>query len=321
MLQRYRMQIAGEFRDAGDVDLIRNPFDGEPIAEVARASASDMDAAIGHAHATFTNGEVLPTHRRAELLEAIALSVRARAAEIATLIARESGKPIRYARGEVARAALTFSLGAGEARRLGGELMPIDQLPGAEGRLCVFERVARGPIAAIAPFNFPLNLVAHKLSPALAVSAPTVLKPALQSPLTAHLLGELMLAAGLPAQQLSVLHAHADVAERLATDPRIAVLSFTGSDAVGWHLKSIAGKKHVLLELGGNAPCVIDEGADLDAVIPRLVESCFANGGQICIRVQRVLVARQLLKDFLERFVAATRAVKCGNPLDEDTVV
>ena len=321
MLQRYRTQIAGELRDTARVQVIKSPYDGDTVAEVGEASASDLELAIERAHQAFESGLRPATYLRAELLERIALVLRERSAELAELITRESGKPLRYSRAEVARAALTFTLGAGESRRLGGEVLPIDQLPGTEGRLCLFERVPRGPIAAISPFNFPINLVAHKLSPALAVGAPTVLKPAQQSPLTAHALGEWLLEQGMPGHLLSVLHMQPDVAEQLVTDERMAVLSFTGSDALGFRLKSIAGKKSVLLELGGNAPCVVDEGVDLDAIVPRIAEACWANAGQVCIKAQRVFVHQRLFADFMERFVKFSERVPCGDPMREDTVV
>ncbi len=321
MLQRYRTQIAGELRDTAHVQTIKSPFDGEVVGEVGDASASDLELAIDHAHRAFTSGKRRATHERAELLERIARTLHERSAQLAELITRESGKPLRYARAEVSRAALTFTLGAGEARRLGGEVLPIDQLPGTEGRLCLYERVPRGPIAAIAPFNFPVNLVAHKLSPALAIGAPTVLKPAQQSPLTAHALGEWLLEQNMPGELLSVLHMAPEVAEKLVTDERMAVLSFTGSDSLGFRLKSIAGKKAVLLELGGNAPCVVDQGVNLDAVVPRIAEACWANAGQVCIKAQRVFVHQSLFADFVERFVSHSAQVQCGDPLREDTVV
>jgi len=321
MLQRYRTQIAGELRNTARFQLIKSPYDGEPVAEVGEANASDLESAIAAAHVAFESGQRPATHERALVLERIARTLQDKSAELAELITRESGKPIRYARAEVARAALTFTLGAGESRRLGGEVLPIDQLPGTEGRLCLFERVPRGPIAAIAPFNFPINLVAHKLSPALAVGAPTVLKPAQQSPLTAHALGQWLLEAGMPRHLLSVLHMPPEVAEKLVTDERMAVLSFTGSDSLGFRLKSIAGKKAVLLELGGNAPCVIDQGVDLDAIVPRVAEGCWANAGQVCIKTQRVFVHESLFADFVERFVKHSERVVCGDPLREETTV
>jgi acyl-CoA reductase-like NAD-dependent aldehyde dehydrogenase len=219
----------------------------------------------------------------------------------------------------VTRAITTFSIAAAETRTFGGETLPIDQQPGQEGRWCIVRRVPRGPIAAISPFNFPLNLVVHKLAPALAVGASVVLKPAAQSPLTAHLLSHVVDAAGTPEGAFNVLHCAPEIGQRLVEDPRLKVLSFTGSDALGWRLK--APKKQVLLELGGNAPCIIDEGVDLDAVLPAIVESAWANTGQVCIKAQRIFVHQRLYAAFLSRFVAATTRLAVGDPRREDTVV
>jgi acyl-CoA reductase-like NAD-dependent aldehyde dehydrogenase len=320
-MRRYLLHVGGTERPGAAFELVRSPYDGTPVAEVAVGNAADMEAAVAAATRGFAQTRRLPTHERARLLEGVSAKVRARKAELAELIARESGKPIRYARGEVERATVTFALGAAVCRELGGEVLPIDQLPGAEGRLCLYRRVPKGPIAALSPFNFPLNLVAHKLSPALAVGAPVVLKPPPQAPLTAHVLAEIVEELGAPPGAFNVVHCPPDVAERMVRDDRLKVLSFTGSDVVGWRLKSIAGKKTVLLELGGNAPCVIDEGVDLGRALPRIVEACWANAGQICIKAQRVLVHRSLYDEFLERLVEATRAIEPGDPLNEDTVV
>ncbi len=313
--------IGGENTGAQTYTAIRSPFDGSQVGEVGLGNEADLERAIAGAAGAFRSWSKSPTHQRALVLERIAIAIDAEQTALAELIARESGKPIRYAKGEVARAASTFRLGAAEARQLGGEVLPSDQLPGAEGRLTLFRRVPRGPIAGIAPFNFPLNLVAHKLAPALAIGAPLVLKPAPQAPLTAHRLAELASEAGAPPHAFDVLHLVPEVAEQLATDPRLPVLSFTGSDQVGWHLEAVARRKHVLLELGGNAPCLIDETADLDALLPRLVDASFANAGQVCIKAQRIFVHRARFEEFEQRFVAATRALAVGDPLDESTVV
>jgi acyl-CoA reductase-like NAD-dependent aldehyde dehydrogenase len=181
--------------------------------------------------------------------------------------------------------------------------------------------VPRGPVAAISPFNFPLNLIAHKLAPAVAVGTSVVLKPPPQCPLTGHVLADIMVEAGLPPEALSVLHCPPDVAQRMVEDERMKVLSFTGSDVVGWRLKALAGKKQVLLELGGNAPCVVDEGVDIESVLAPIVAGAWANAGQVCIKVQRIYVHRTMYPDFLRQFVAATKAVACGDPMDEATVV
>lgn len=321
MIERRNMQIGGESRAGRDSEMVRSPFDGEPVGEVAVASASDMDDAITLAHESVGEMRALPTHQRASILDGVAQRITKREDELAVLMARESGKPIRYCRGEVTRAALTFTLAAGEARRFGGEVLPVDLEARAEGRLCLTTRVPRGPIAAISPFNFPLNLIAHKLAPGIAVGAPVVLKPPPQCPLTGHVLGDILHEAGLPAGGLSVLHCSPATAQRMVEDERMKVLSFTGSDAVGWRLKSLAGKKQVLLELGGNAPCVVDAGVDVDKVMPQVVQGAWANAGQVCIKVQRLFVHDSLYEAFLERFVRETRALACGDPMNEATVV
>lgn len=313
--------IGGKRAGAKTGVAIRNPYDTTVVGEVGLADASQLETSIAGAAAAFKAWSRSATHERAAVLEKLARALEGEQAELARLISLESGKPIRYARAEVARAVSTFGLGAAEARVLGGEVLPSDQLPGAEGRLTLFRRVARGPVAGISPFNFPLNLVAHKLAPALAVGCPLVLKPAPQAPLTAHRLAELATAAGAPPHTFDVLHLLPEVAERMATDPRLPVLSFTGSDSVGWHLRSVALKKHVLLELGGNAPCLIDETVDLEALLPRVVDASFANAGQVCIKAQRLFVVRERFREFLERFVALTRALPIGDPLDDRTVV
>jgi glyceraldehyde-3-phosphate dehydrogenase (NADP+) len=320
-MQRYGIFVGGKRRDGECFDLIRSPFDGSEVGEAARGQEADLDAAIDAAARAFAQHRAFPTHARARLLEKVAIEIERRADELATLIAKESGKPIRYARGEVSRGATTFRLGASAALTLENTSLPIDLSPASEGRLCVVERVPRGPIAGIAPFNFPLNLVAHKVSPALAVGAPMVLKPPHQAPLTSHLLAEIIHEIGVPDGMLNVVHCEPKVAERLARDERIKVLSFTGSDSVGWKLKSLAPKKQVLLELGGNAPCIVDETVNLARVLPRIVESCWANAGQICIKAQRLIVASSIYDDFVGRFVELTKSTRVGDPMDPETVV
>lgn len=315
------MRIGSQLRESSQVETVKSPYDGSPVAEVCVGTAQDMDDAIAAAAAAFEITRRLPTHRRVAILEATAAKIETRAQELAELMARESGKPIRFCRSEVRRAEVTFTLGASEARRLGGEVLPIDLEERAEGRLCLYTRVPRGPVAAISPFNFPLNLIAHKLSPATAVGASTVLKPPPQCPLTGHVLGEILLEAGLPEGALNVLHCPPEVAQRMVEDDRLKVLSFTGSDVVGWKLKAMAGRKQVLLELGGNAPCIVDADVDLDSILGPIVTGSWANAGQVCIKVQRLYVHASRFGEFLERFVAATQEVRCGDPMDEETVV
>lgn len=320
-MERKCLRIGEELRDGPDVETITSPFDGTAVGEVVVGTAKDMDDAIHVASEGLAAVRKLPTHARASIAENTSRLIRENADGLATLMARESGKPIRWCRGEVARAQVTFALGAAEARTGGGEVMPVDLAEAGEGRLCLHTRVPRGPVAAISPFNFPLNLIAHKLAPACAVGTTTVLKPPPQCPLTGYRLAELMAEAGLPAAALSVLHCPPEVAQRMVEDDRLAVLSFTGSDKVGWKLKSLAGKKQVMLELGGNAPCILDRGTDLDAAMPRLMVGAWAHAGQICIKAQRVLVHVADAAAFLERFVAETKALEVGDPLDEQTWV
>jgi len=315
------MRIGSELRNSDSVETVTSPYDGAPVGEVCVGKDGDMDDAIAASSSAFDTMRRLPTHRRVSILEGVAARLQERTEELALLMARESGKPIRFCRGEVQRAVVTFTLGASEARRLGGEVMPIDLQPRAEGRLCLFTRVPRGPVAAISPFNFPLNLIAHKLSPAVAVGASMVLKPPPQCPLTGHRLGDILAEAGLPEGALSVLHCSPKTAQRMVEDDRMKVLSFTGSDVVGWKLKALAGRKQVLLELGGNAPCVLDEDVDLDEAMGSIVTGSWANAGQVCIKVQRIYVHRSRFEEFLEKFLHATHEVKCGDPLDEETVV
>jgi len=315
------MFVAGERRFGTRRERIASPWDGAIVGEVAVGEARDIDEAIERAHAARAQLRDWPVHARAALLQATAERIRARSDELARLIALESGKPIALARAEVVRAALTFELSAGEARSFGGETFPLDLEPRGEGRLGFTVRVPRGVVAAISPFNFPLNLVAHKLAPALAVGAPVILKPAPQSPLTALLLVEWLLELGAPPAALSALHCAPDVAERMVRDERVAVLSFTGSDRVGWHLKSLAGRKHVLLELGGNAPCILDETVDVAALAKPVALAAFAYAGQVCVKAQRILVHESVRAEFERNLLQVARSLPCGDPLDERTLV
>ncbi len=317
----YSLRIGEESRTTNDVEAITNPFDGTVVGEVCIGSAHDLDDAIAAATDAFETTRRLPTHERIAILRRTAAALEARAEEIALLMTRESGKPIRFSRAEVARAVVTFELGAAELTRERGEVLPIDLNQAGEGRLCLYERVPRGPVAAISPFNFPLNLVAHKLSPTIAVGASTVLKPPPQCPITSFVLAEILEEAGLPAGALNVVPCGPEVAQRMVEDDRMKVLSFTGSDTVGWKLKSLAGRKQVLLELGGNAPCIVDEDADFDACMPPILNGAWAHAGQVCIKVQRIFVHASRFDAFLERFVEESRALPCGDPMDEATVV
>jgi len=315
------MLIGGQEHSGSTREEVKNPYTGETVGEVALGTSEDMDAAIGHATSAFAETRTLPAHARADILQRVAVALQERREELARLMVAESGKPIQYARGEVDRAVLTFGLGIDESRRATGEVHPTDIAPSGEGRLCLHTRVPRGPVAAISPFNFPLNLVAHKLSPATAVGASTVLKPPAQCPMTALTLGRIFQEAGMPPGGLNVVHCSPEVGERMVRDDRMKVLSFTGSDVLGWRLKALAPRKKTLLELGGNAPAILAEDADWREHMDRLIMGAWAHAGQVCIKTQRIYVHRSHHADFLEAFVDATRQVVAGDPMNEATMV
>jgi acyl-CoA reductase-like NAD-dependent aldehyde dehydrogenase len=323
-LPRYTPWIGGASLPAEGrtFDTVLAPYGGQAAAEVARGTAEDYERAVGAAEAAFATMRAMPRHARRDLLVRIATALEARRQEFGTAIATSCGKPIGQALGEVDRAVITFSLAADEARRFGGEVVPLDVDSRAAGMDGLVHRFPVGPVSAISPFNFPLNLLVHKVAPAIAVGTALVVKPPPQCPQLAFMLGELMASCGLPAGAFNVLHLPIPLAERLATDPRFRLLTFTGSPTVGWHLKSVAGKKKVVLELGGNAAAVVHEDAgDLDWVAARLALGAFAYAGQVCIKVQRLLVHQPIYESFAGKFTAASAALAVGDPLDPKTVV
>ena len=315
------MWIGGRAIHSETKEEIRNPYNGDLVGSVSVGNTEHLNAAIQAADEGFSSARNAPVHHRVELLEAISKGILDHQEELAQLMVAESGKPIRLARGEVQRAALTFSLGIDAARGQCGTVEPMDIAPAGEGRVCMVRRVPRGPIAAIAPYNFPLNLVAHKLSPALAVGTTAVLKPAAQCPLTGLRLLELMHEKGVSPGWMNGLHMPPSVAQGMVEDPRLRVLSFTGSAPIGWKLKNLAGEKQVCLELGGNAPLIIDEGTSIEEIMDRILVGAWAHGGQVCIKTQRILVHESLFDEFLEAFKRATLGVACGDPLNEETLV
>ncbi len=309
----------------GDRLVVRHPYDGTPVAEVAWASPEQVEQAVAAAHDGRRAVGGAAAHVRAEALLHVSARLAERAEEVARLITAESGKPIRWARVEVARAVSTFRWGAEEARRFGGELQRLDTDAGADGRVGLVRRFARGPVLGISPFNFPLNLVAHKLAPAVAVGAPILLKPAPKTPLSALLLGELFAETGLHAAAVSVVVVPDAAAPRLVADPRLPVVSFTGSAGVGGRIQQAVPHKHVTLELGGNAAAVVcadwSSDADLDRAASRVATFAAYQGGQSCISVQRVLVDSSLVDAFVPRLVAAVNSLGTGDPADDGTVV
>jgi acyl-CoA reductase-like NAD-dependent aldehyde dehydrogenase len=261
----------------------------------------------------------LAAYERARILAATSAGIRARREEIADTLSREAGKPIRDALIETDRAVMTFFVASEEARRISGELIPMDLAAHGKGRFAITRRVPVGPVAAISPFNFPLNLTAHKLAPAVAAGNPIVLKPATKTPLSALHLAEILVKSGLPAQAISVLPMDRQTGDRLVTDERFKLLTFTGSSAVGWGMKSRAGKKRIILELGGNAGVVVDASADVEFAARRVAAGGFGYSGQSCISVQRVYVHDSLFDTFAARLTALVEALKVGDPLDPTT--
>lgn len=300
---------------------LRNPHTGAVIAEVCLAERAHLDQAIAAAERAFRATRSVPRHQRAGWLSNAAAGLAAQKADLARLIASEAGKPLQYASSEVDRAVATFTVAAEEAKRLAGEWIPTDWTPAGEGYVAMTKRVPLGPVAAFAPFNFPLNLVAHKIAPCLASGNTVVLKPPPQAPLTSLRLGRVLLDAGVPPGVVNVLPCEIPIAEALVADPRIQFITFTGSAKVGWQLKANSGKKGVLLELGGNAAAVVHVDADLPWVAKRLAVGAFAYAGQICISVQRILIHEAVYERFVEQFLFEVDALPAGDPLDAKTVV
>jgi acyl-CoA reductase-like NAD-dependent aldehyde dehydrogenase len=313
--------VAGEWRQGADSFEVRSPYDGAVVAEVGRPSDDDVEEALARAAATFEESRTLPTHARAEALMHISRRIGERAGEIAESIAREGGKPLKWATVEANRAVSTFRWAAEEARRANGELLRLDTEPALGSRVGVVRRFPFGPVAGISPFNFPVNLVAHKMAPALGVGAPIALKPASATPVGALILGELFTETDLPPGMLSVLPLSSGRAERLVTDPRIRKVSFTGSSEVGWRLKGLDPRKHFTLELGGNAGVIVHSDADLDLAAQRIAYGGYYQAGQSCIAVQRTLVHAPVYEDFVARLVKEVEGLKVGDPLDPDTDV
>lgn len=300
------------------VEII-NPYDGSVIETIREASEDEVRVAIGRAAVVAPTLAAMPAHRRAAILNRAAHLIDEGARDLAVLMAQESGKPLKYARGEVSRAVETFQFAADEARRLHGETVPMDAAKGGAGKIGYYVRVPVGVVAGITPFNFPLNLVVHKVAPAVAAGCPLVLKPAPAAPLTALRLAAIMREAGLPDGALEIVPGGADVGAWLTTDPRVAMISFTGSPAIAREISKVAGLRRLVLELGGNAGTIIDADANLAHAVSRTVMGGFAYSGQTCISVQRIYIHRSRYEEFRDQFVAAVVALVLGDPLDERT--
>lgn len=319
MKDSYKYLIGGEWR-AGKTTLeVKNPYNSDIVGATSLADEKDINDAIQAAALAFEETRKLPGFKRSEILGNIRDDIRKRSEEFARMITLEAGKPITDSRAEVERAIGTFQLASEESKRISGEYIPLDISERSKNRMGIHKHFPIGPVLGISPFNFPLNLIAHKVAPALAVGNPIIIKPSAKTPLTALLLGEVISRSGWPSGGFSVFPCASTLAEKMAADERFKMLTFTGSAEVGWRLKQIAGKKRVTLELGGNAGAIIDSGENLDYVVKRCIVSAFSFSGQICISLQRLFINNKIYDDFLSSFVDAIKTLKKGDPIDEDT--
>jgi acyl-CoA reductase-like NAD-dependent aldehyde dehydrogenase len=315
--QPHPIYLAGRWVDSPDRLEIANPADPGTVAGVTyNATAEQYEEAVSAAVTAFEITRKLPAYERGRALREISAGIKARREELGRLISLESGKPIRDALVEVDRATLTFRLGAEEAERMVGEVIPLDLMASSKGRVGLTRRFPIGPVAAISPFNFPLNLAAHKLAPAIAAGCSIVLKPPSKDPLTMLTVAEIVDGVGLPAGAVSILPMTREIGDRMVADDRFKLLTFTGSPSVGWRMKERAGKKKVVLELGGNAGVIVDEGADLDWAVKRSLVGAFSYAGQVCISVQRMYLHESIREAFLEKFLAGVKTLRMGDPLD-----
>ena len=310
--------IGGEWRGSDDVLEVRFPYDGSLVDSVSMASAADMDDAMAAAAEGFEITRKLPSHRRSEILMNMVGLLRERFEEVVDAMILEGGKNRKTAIGETTRALETLKVSAEEARRIGGEVFSIDWTAAGENRQGFTRRQPVGTVLGITPFNYPINLACHKIGPAIAAGNPIIIKPAEKTPLSSIILAEIVLEAGFPPGAFSMLNAWGPESEKMATDPRVAMISFTGSGAVGWMLKSKAGQKKVTLELGGNAGVIVHNDADLADAAGQAAAGAFANAGQNCISVQRLLIQRDVFEEFTDIFVEQVGALKVGDPRDPD---
>ena len=320
-MKTYPVLLGGVEKQTSEILHVRFPYTGELYADVCQAGTSDLKAAVTAACRGFEQTRRLSSYERSVILFRLGDEIERRSEELAEILVMEGGKTRKFAESEVSRAAITVRTSAEEAKRLYGELIPLDTTGDTKGRIGVLQRFPLGPVVGIVPFNFPLNLACHKLAPAIAAGNSVILKPSSATPVSSLVLGEMALAAGLPPEAISVVPCPSARAEQLARDPRVAYLSFTGSCSVGWHLREIAGRTKVGLELGGNAAVIVHEDASLHYAAQRIATGGFINAGQVCISVQRVLVHRPVYELMLEKILAAVNGLRVGDPRDPATDV
>ena len=316
-----RFLIGGTWRSSATIKPVINPFNNAVVGEVCQAGGQDIADAIEAASIGFKKTRQLQSYQRAEILSYISQELESNKEKFARLITAETGKPITFSRAEVDRSVFTFQYAAEEAKRIEGSVLPLDLAAHASNRFGIVQRFPLGVIGAITPFNFPINLVTHKLAPAIAAGNSFVLKPSSNAPMTALLLAEIILHSGYPHEAVNIIPCSGDAASQLIADERVKLISFTGSPAIGWSLKARAGKKKVVLELGGNAGVIVDRGTEISSAVKRIAMGAYGNAGQSCISVQRVYVHADLYQQFLSELVAVSRAIRVGDPNNEDTIV
>jgi acyl-CoA reductase-like NAD-dependent aldehyde dehydrogenase len=317
MDHKHPFMIGSEWRVATDTHSVINPYNQEVLAEVSLARTSDIDEAIELAVKAFDKTRFLPTYMRSRICLQIAQGIEDKQKEFAETISKESGKPLLYSRAEVARSVSTFRIAAEEASRIHGEVLHLDITESAGGKTGITRRFPIGPVSGISPFNFPLNLVAHKVAPAMACGNPIILKPASSTPLTALLLGKVISETDAVDGSFSVLPCKSSDATALVEDERLRMVTFTGSPPIGWDIKRRAGKKKVTLELGGNAGVIVEPDADLDFAAKKICFGAFAFSGQVCISVQRTYVHESCFSAFMDRLKHEVSLLKSGDPMDE----
>ena len=318
-MEKYKIYAAGEFIDTPGTLQVRRPWDGRVFAETGIADEVVLDQVIGKSVESFGEMKSLPSFKRSSILLRIADGMADRKERLATILCQEAGKPWKYSIAEVERAIQVFRVASEEARRIPGEYLMIDWTAAGEGKEGLVKHFPLGLTAAISPFNFPLNLSCHKLAPAIAAGNPVILKPASQTPVTVLELASIINESGLPKGALSIVPMTRENGNRLVTDPRVKVVTFTGSPEVGWKIKEQCGRKKVVLELGGNAGVMVADSADIELAVRKCVAGGFAYSGQVCIHVQRIFVAEPLFEAFTKKFIDFSARLKPGDPLDPAT--
>lgn len=315
----YQIYLGGEFRTTKDILKVYNPFNQEEIASTYRAGEAELEEAINKAIAVKDALADMPSGRKYDALMQIAHEMKSANQELANLISLESGKPIRYALGEVDRAVQTFIVAAEECKRIPAEYLDIEWTAAGEGKDAIVRYFPIGLVAGISPFNFPLNLAVHKLAPAIASGCPIILKPSSSTPLSTLRLAQIIDKTDLPKGAVSILPMNRETGNAMVADERFKLLTFTGSPAVGWKMKTDAGKKKVLLELGGNAGVIVSESAELNKAVEKCISGSFAYSGQVCIHTQRIYVKEKIIDEFTRKFIAGVKELRRGDPLDIQT--